>query len=227
MTVETTTGTTNFAPSLGDFVITAYARCGIRRTELLTQHLQDARTETNLIMAKWTASGVNLWSVDLYSIPLVAGAKTYSVPDDTVFLLDVYLTQNGIDRLITPLSRSDYASLANKTMEGTPTSYWFDRQLHPTITLWLVPNDGTTVLKFYRATQLQDASLGSATGVEVPYRFFDAFSWELSWRLASIYAPDRAVALKAVADEAWKNAIQSDTENLGVRIMPNYAGYWR
>lgn len=222
-----TTGTTSFSPALGELTINAFARCGVRRTELLQQHLEDARFETNLIMADWTASGVNLWTVDLHTIPLVAGTATYSVPADTVFLLDVYLSLNGTDRLISALSRSDYAALADKTTQGTPTSFWFNRLLAPEITLWLVPNSSDAILKFYRATQLQDAELAGGAAPEVPYRFLDALQWQLAARLATIYAPERAIALDARAQRAWQNAISSDTENVGIRIYPQLQGYFR
>jgi hypothetical protein len=48
----TTTGTVTFNPSLGELVLNAYSRIGIRRTSLLASHLADARIEANLLQAE-------------------------------------------------------------------------------------------------------------------------------------------------------------------------------
>jgi len=61
----------------------------------------------------------------------------------------------------------------------------------------------------------------------MPIRFVDAFSWELSARMAVEYAPDRAAMLKQEAREAWDIAISSDTENVALQIQPTLAGYFR
>lgn len=226
----TTSGTTTFTPSLGDFTIAAYARCGLKRTELVSQHMADARFEANMLTSEWTASGVNLWAVDSQVITLVGGQSIYSIPADTVFILDTYITNTSTttDTIILPISRSDYAAIPNKTYLGTPTTYWFDRILSETMTLWPVPSASSTwTLTYWRARRIQDSTLSNGTAPEVPYRFYDAFVWALAARLAFIYAPDRAPALVQRAQQAWMIAISSDTENVPVTIRPALRGYFR
>ena len=225
-----TTGTYNFDPALGSLVIDAFGNCGVRRTELTAQHMDDARFAANLITARWAASGVNLWAVDLQTVALVQGQATYDVPDNTIFILDAYITQGSpaIDTLIYPISRSDYVAISDKATQSTPSVFWFDRTLSPTVTLWAVPSQtGTWTLKYWRARQIQDSSLSNGGSVEMPIRFVDAFSWELSARMAMKYAPDRAVMLKQEAREAWDIATSSDTENVALQIQPTLAGYFR
>jgi hypothetical protein len=84
----TTTGTYNYNPALSDFVLNAYSLCGIKRTELLQQHLQDARMQANFLLSEWSNRQVNLWTVDLQSVPLTQGLSTYQVPQETVAVLD-------------------------------------------------------------------------------------------------------------------------------------------
>jgi hypothetical protein len=225
-----TSGTTSYTPSLGDFVIAAYARCGVKRTELIAQHMADARFEANMITSEWTASGVNLWAVDSQVITIIGGQSLYTIPSDTVFILDAYLTtlSTSTDTIILPISRSDYAAIPNKTSLGTPTTYWYDRTLSETMTLWQVPSASSTwTLTYWRATRIQDSILSNGTTPEVPYRFYDAFLWALAARLAFIYAPDRAPALAQAAQRAWMIAISSDTENVPIMIMPALRGYYR
>ena len=106
-----TTGTYNFAPSMGEAVLYAYGLCGVRRTALTQQHFEDARIATGMMMMRWSADGVNLWQVDLQCIPLVQGQSTYPVPSNTIVMLDGYYTisngQQEIDRIMTPISRTE------------------------------------------------------------------------------------------------------------------------
>ena len=43
------------------------------------------------------------------------------------------------DIFLWPISRNDYAFLPDKQAEGRPTTYWFNRAIYPTITVWPVP----------------------------------------------------------------------------------------
>jgi hypothetical protein len=228
----TTSGTYNYAPDAGSVSIKAFARCGIRRTEITTEHLADALAEMNFMQADWSASGVNLWQVDLQSVPLVQGQITYASSASTMFMLDAWISvQSGAattDRLIFPLSRSDYASLANKRMQGAPTSFWFDRLVNPVIYLWPVPDQtGYYTLNYYRAIQLQDSVLSNGTQPNIVYRYLDAYMSDLARRLSLVYAPERYQLLAQEAARARQTAISSDTENVPVKVWPTIEGYFR
>lgn len=228
----TTSGTYAFNPSLGEIVIGAFARCGVRRTNMLAEHMQDARFEANLMMADWAASGVNLWAVDQQTVPLVQGTATYTLPATTIFILDAYITtSNGgtpVDRIIFPVSRSDYAGFPEKTLQGLVTVFWFDRLTTPTVTFYYVPDgNGPYTFTYWRARQFQDSELSNGTTPEVPWRFLDAFVYGLAARLSYIYAPDRAQGLEARYQQAWQTAISSDTENVGTYILPEMRGFYR
>jgi hypothetical protein len=229
-----TTGTYTFNPSLGELTLYAYNLIGVRNTALLQEHLEAARMAANLLCSNWSNRGVNLWAVDLVTVPLVQGQSTYTVDTDTVMILDAYMTVDDgsgadpIDRIILPISRSEYASYPNKEQQGFTTVYWFDRLLSPTVTLWPVP-DGSSAqyLKYYRVRQIQDSALQGGLEVEVPYLWLDAFAYGLAARLAMIWAPDKLTMLKPLADEAYAVAAEQNTEYAQVYISPTLSGYWR
>jgi hypothetical protein len=232
----TTTLTYNFDPALSDFVLNAYSLCGVKRTELLQQHLQDARLQSNFLLSEWSNRQVNLWTVDLQSVPLSQGVPIYDVPQETVAILDAYIavddgtgTGNTRDRLIFPVSRSDYAALPNKMVQAPPTTYWFDRQISPQVNLWQVPDqdDGYYTLKYYRCRQIQDNNPMNGLTPELPYRWLDAFNFGLAARLAIMYAPDKAAALDARAERAWAYAAKQDSERVPIYISPGLSGYFR
>lgn len=227
----TTSGTYAFNPALGEIVIGAYARCGIRRTELTQQHMEDARFEANMLMSNWAGNGINLWEVDTGTLNLTANTASYTIPTNTVFLLDVYITQGTnpqINRLIMPISRTDYASIANKQQTGFPISYWFDRLINPNLYIWPVaPQDGIYTLTYYRMRQAQDSDLKNGTTVEVPWYQLDAFLAGLASRLSVIYAPDKTQLLEPIYQASWQRVLQAGTENVPVKISPQLRSYFR
>jgi hypothetical protein len=223
-----TSGTFEFNPSLGELVLYAYQNIGVRPTSILQEHMQVARTATNMMLSRWANQGVNLWAVDLQETPLLTGVSTYNVDPTTIMILDTYVVQGGMDRIILPISTTEYASLPNKEQIGSPTSYWFDRLLQPIIILWPVPNrDITPTLKYYRVRRLQDANLQQAQNVEIPYEWLEAFSDGLIYRLARIWNPQMAPALKGQADESYQIAAARNTENVQTYVSPSLSVYWR
>lgn len=223
-----TSGTYAFSPNLGDLVINAFAKCGVRRTDLTNQHMSDARMEANLMMSDWAGDGINLWQVQSATIPLAQGIASYQIPSDRVFILDVYITQDGFDRLIFPISRSDYASFAQKNLQGYPTSFWFDRLIDPNLYVWPVPDSSTSyILTYYYMRQAMDSELTNGTQPEVPWYYLNAFADGLAARLAYIYAPDKVAVLQPKADKSWFRALQVGTENVPVTMNVQMRGYFR
>lgn len=228
-----TSGTYTFNPGLGELTLYAYNLIGVRNTAVLQEHMEAARIASNMMLSRWSNQGVNLWAVDLITTPLVQGQATYSVDANTVVILDAYMriddgTNDPIDRLILPISRSEYASYPNKEQQGFTTTYWFDRLLSPTVTLWPVP-DGSSAqyLKYYRVRQLQDSNLQNGQQVEIPYLWMEAFAYGLAYRLAQIWAPAIAQTLKPMADEAYDIAARQNVEVAQQFISPVISGYWR
>ena len=225
----TTSGTYVFNPALGEIVLYAYQNIGVRPTAVLQEHMESARMATNMMLSRWSNQGVNLWCVDLVTVPLVQGQATYAVDGTTIMVLDAYTTtSSGIDRVIMPISRTEYASYPNKTQQGFPTSYWYDRLISPTLTLWPVPDGSSaTILKYYRVRQVQDSNLQNGENAEIPYRWLEAFADGLTYRLARIWQPQMAVALKAQADESYQIAAIQDVEDVPTYISPMIGGYFR
>ena len=224
----TTSGTYDFNPSLGEITIYAYMNIGIRPASLVQEHMESARMVTNMMLSRWANQGVNLWAVDLIETPLVQGQATYVVDPTTVMILDAYIRTDNVDRPIMPVSRTEYASYSTKSTQGFPTVFWFDRLTSPTLTLWPVPAEtGTQTLRYYRVRRIQDANLANAQNAEIPYLWLEAFADGLTYRLARIWNPQIAVALKGQADESYDIAAFQNVENVNTYISPMIGGYFR
>lgn len=229
-----TSGTYNFLPSVGELVTAAYRRVGIHRSELTTEHFADARNECNLLQAEWACNGPLLYTVDLQTVSLVQGTATYSVPVNTIMVLDVYISiPNGInggttDRIITPLSRTEYAGMPQKSEQSAPTSYWFDRLATPSMTLWPVPDGyGPYTMSYYRFTQAQDATFQNASQPAIPYLWLDAYVAGLAHRFAMIYKPEMEPVRLGEARRAYNIASAQDTEGASLFVAPQCSSYWR
>lgn len=224
-----TSGTYTFNPSLGELTIYAYQLIGVRPTALLQEHMDSARLATNMMFTRWSNQGVNLWQVSLVTVPLVAGTATYNVDASTVVMLDAYIEYGTppIDRIIMPISRTEYASYPNKTQQGFPTVFWFDRLLSPTVTVWPTPDGTQTSLKYYKVDRLQDANMNGTQEVDIPPIWLEAMAFGLAERLALIWAPEKVAIMKPMADEAYQIAANQNVETASQYISPQLSGYWR
>ena len=160
-------------------------------------------------------------------------AATYSIDPNTVVMLDAYVenTSNAaqpIDRIILPVSRTEYASYPNKQQVGFPTVFWMDRLIAPQVTLWPVPDSTSSqTLKYYRVRQIQDAAYTGGQTVEIPYLWLEAFAYNLALRLAIIWNAAKVQLLKPLADEAYSVAAEQNVETAQQYISPQIQGYFR
>lgn len=243
----TTSGTTAFNLDLNELVEEAFERCG---KELRTGYdLRTARRSLNLLTVEWANRGINLWTIEQGSIPMVTGQATYNLPVDTIDLLDHVIRtgtgQNQIDINITRISESTYATIPTKNALGRPIQVWINRQSgavypnglippgtvtkFPTINVWPTPNapgDQYTFV-YWRLRRIQDAGSG-ATTQDIPFRFINCMvaglAYYLSMKLEGI-PQDRIMMLKADYEQQWQLASDEDREKASIRFVPRQLFY--
>jgi len=227
----TSSGTYDFSISNGEVVLAAYERIKIFPPMLLQHHMVTARRELNLLLAEAANKQVNLWKVDLVSTPLTNTVSEYPVDPRTVMILDAWIdtpAPQPNSLTISPISRSEWASISNKASPGRPTSFWFDRLISPTITVWPVPNMAGYVLSYYRCTQMQDANLAGGETPDIPYLWLDWFVAGMAHRLARPFSTLEMEKMRKVdAAEAWTVAATQNTENVPTVIAPQVSSYYR
>jgi hypothetical protein len=222
----TTSGTTAFNLDLTEIVEEAFERVG---SEMRTGYdLRTARRSLNLMFADWANRGINMWTFEQGSIPLVAGTATYDLPADTVDLLEhVIRTGAGsaatqADLTITRISVSTYATIPNKLQQARPIQVWIERLNTPRITVWPVPdNSQPYTFVYWRLKRIQDAGNGVNT-MDMPFRFLPCMVAGLAYYLA-LKVPggtERLQVLKAQYDEAWQLASDEDREKAAIRFVP-------
>lgn len=138
------------------------------------------------------------------------------------------LTAQPVDRVMNPISRTDYSALPDKLQQGFPTVMWFDRLLSPTLTLWQVPDgNGPYELLYYRSSQIQVENPQTGQMPAIPYRFLEALTSDLSWFLAKEWAPALEAQRKMDADMARSLAMAEDRERVGLFLDPDFSSYYQ
>jgi hypothetical protein len=126
----TTSSLTTFNLDLSELVEEAFERCG---SELRSGYdLRTARRSLNILTIEWANRGINLWTIEQGSFPLVQGQIAYTIPTDTIDLLDQVIRtgsgSNQVDINITRISESTYATIPTKNAQGRPIQVWINRQ---------------------------------------------------------------------------------------------------
>jgi len=221
-----TSGVANFNLDLTEIVEEAFERVG---SEMRTGYdLRTARRSMNLMFADWANRGLNMFTYEQGSIPLVAGTATYNLPTDTVDLLEhVIRTGAGsastqADLTITRISVSTYATIPNKLQQARPIQVWIERLNTPRFTVWPVPdNTQPYTFVYWRLRRIQNAGEGVNT-MDMPFRFLPCMVAGLAYYLA-LKVPggaERLGILKQQYDEAWQLASEEDREKAAVRFVP-------
>jgi len=247
----TTSGTSTFNLDLNNLVEEAFERCG---SELRTGYdLRTARRSLNLLTIEWANRGINLWTIEQGSIPLVSGTATYTLPVDTIDLVDHVIRtgtgQNQTDININRISVTTYAVIPNKNATGRPVQVWINRQSgatypaggqpagtdattgidYPNITVWPTPDSAQTyTFVYWRMRRIQDAGVGGTKTQDIPFRFIPCMVAGLAYYLAMKLPnidPQRRMELKADYEQQFQLAADEDREKAPVRFVPRSLFY--
>ena len=220
-----TSGTAVFNPDIGELIEEAYERIGVESAS--GYDVRTARRSINLLGLEWANRQVHLWTISSATVPLLPATATYTLPADTIDLLDVVIrtTLGGVntDLSIGRLSVGDYSAIPTKQSPGRPVQFYVDRQAAaPTITVWPVPPDTTYTLVYWRMRRIQDAGADGGLTMDVSARAIPAFVAGLAYYLAMKRAPERLMECKAIYDEQFQMMVEEDRERSSFRVQPRF-----
>ena len=214
----TTSGSRDFNMDVGEIIEEAYERCGL---EVRTGYdARTARRSLNIMFADWANRGLNLWTVKQATITLTLGQAQETLGIDVVDILEVILRRDGTDYEIDRISRGEYATLPNKTTQGRPSQFYFDRQIAPVINLWAVPENSTDQIVYYYVQQIEDADTLVNT-TDMPFRFYPCMVAGLAYYIGMKRAPERLQYLKAVYEEEFQRAADEDEGRTPLKLQPS------
>jgi len=214
-----TSGSRDFNLDVAEVIEEAYERCGL---EVRTGYdARTARRSLNLMFAEWANRGLNLWTVKQATQSLTQGTSSYTLTADTVVdVLEVTLRRGTTDYELTRISRGEYSTIPDKTTQGRPSQYYFDRQIAPIINLWATPENSTDQIIYYFVQRIEDADTLVNT-TDMPFRFFPCMVAGLAYYIAMKRAPERLQMLKAVYEEEFQRAGDEDEGRTPLKLQPS------
>ena len=153
-------------------------------------------------------------------------------PTLTIDPANLYICNNPFEITIARLNRDDYVNLPNKTFQGRPLQYWYDRQRDiPLMTLWPAPDAGAALnqITIWRKRYIQDVG-GINDQLDIPQRWFDAVIYNLAVRLAEERPevdPNVLPVLGARAQLSLTQAQAEERDNSPIYWSPNIRVYTR
>ncbi len=222
----TTSGTTAFDMDFTEIAEEAWERAG--REMRSGYDLRTARRSMNLMTIEWQNRGINMWTIEDGTVNLTQGTSQYTLPADTIDLLEHQLRTNSgnvntqSDLTISRISVSTYASIPNKLSQGRPIQMYVERLRDaPVVNVWPVPANNNYVLYYWRMRRIQDAGSGAQTA-DMNFRFLPCLVAGLAYHIAMKVPElaDRIPMLKAVYDEQFDMAASEDRDKTSARFVP-------
>ena len=144
----------------------------------------------------------------------------------TLDIQEIYFNNNIFDYVLSKVSRDEYYSYPNKTLEGRPTVYYFDRQIEPVLYLWPVPNAQYNCLQYTCKQMMQETGILYSDTIDMPARFYPALIAGVTYNLALKFQPERAQLFKSIYEEAFALAATEDTEGVTMTIYGDTTYYY-
>ena len=237
-TIAPTSQTTEFNPQIDDVIQEAFERTGVRGTQT-GYMLRSARRSLNIMFQEWGNRGVHLWKVKLAKVPLVLGQAEYSFasdsenfPIDMSTILEAFYRNNSTpatpsDIALTQISRSAYSATPNKLAQGTPSQYYVQRKLNPSIFLYTTPSASVSSTStpssyqfcFYYLAKIEDVGAYNYTS-DVVNRFYPCMMSGLAYYLSLKYSPDRSQELERRYESELLRALDADNQGTSTFISP-------
>ena len=181
----------DFSLTATEIVEEAYRVAGIFADEepMPATDLQNGLRKLNIMLKGWQADGIKYWLATEGTLTLVQSQESYSFASGGDFttvpfdMLDVRITRSSNDIPMFELSREEYYALPNKTTEGYPTSWFYDRQRSSgTLYVWPSPDSTAGTLKFTYLRTIMDLDAG-ANNMDLPQEWYDAVITNLAARI--------------------------------------------
>ena len=238
-TITQSSGITNrFNPAIDDIIEEAFERTNIRGTRTGYQ-LRSARRSLNIMFQEWENRGVHLWKVKLAKVPLILGQAEYSFatdsinfPSDISDTLEAFYRNNSTttapqDIALTQISRSQYNATPNKLTQGTPSQYYVERKINPSIFLYATPSSSVSSTTtpsnfqfcFYYLSKIENP--GAYTNVsDVVNRFYPCMMSGLAYYLSMKFSPERTLDLERIYESEMLRALDADNQGTSTFISP-------
>ena len=219
----TVSGTKTFELDVTEYIEEAYERCGL---EARTGYdLRTAKRSLNLMLNEWANRGINRWTIAQTTQVVTTGVASYSLGAETIDILSAVVRSSGTDYSLDRISRDDFLTIPDKSMQARVMQFYVDRQITPTLKVWPTPDNSTDTIIFDRLVRMDDAAAQTNT-LQIPFRFYPALAAGLAYYISLKKAPARTEVLKILYEEEMARAMEEDRDRASFIIQPSVSYSW-
>lgn len=159
----------------------------------------DAIGVLNTMLQEWATDGVTPWRKQSATITPVQGQVEYNIVQRPLDIIEIRWTYNGNEIPMYELEHDEYFELPQKTNEGTPTQFYYRRNvLDGTLFVWPAPHAITTQLFDLTYDRRPQIVTASTEEVDVPQEWFEVVEYNLAARLADEYGAKGEVVNRVI-----------------------------
>ena len=161
-------------------------------------------------------AGITSW----FEVPIPVNAQAYRIRETICNILNIrqiYFNNNVFDFNISNVSRYEYGTYPNKTLQSRPSVYYLDRQIRPILNIWPTPAPQYNCLVYSYKQMIQDVS-SLTEAIEIPAKMYPPLIWGLSYHLALKFVPQIADMMEAKYERSFAEATKEDTEDIAITI---------
>lgn len=221
----------NISYDFGDTVtITtgAYMSNGAATLDLVWESSTDNSTWTTVLdtASASYADKTFVW----YDFPNPVAGRYFRVRETGGATLDarqVVFGRNPSEVEVSRQNRDDYTNQVDKTTQGDPSYYWYDRQVDPRIYVWPASRSSFDSLLVWSTRQIEDVGV-LTNEIAVPQRWQDAVQYGLAARVCmNLQGVDlgRRNELRALAQQAFTEASDEEQDRSDMFLTPQIYGY--
>lgn len=170
----------------------------------------------NDMLSMWSVEGNMVYTETKETFNLSSGTSTYTIGSGADFnttrpteITDIYVTQGSTDYYVAPYDRTEYAGIPNKTLQGTPTVYYYDAA-YSTANLYLYPvPSSTSTITIYSVKPLTQF-----TDLDTVYALPPEYKMAIIENAAVLVAPEyEKEASPSVQRSARKSKLAVEAQN--------------
>ena len=233
-----TIASTNTAElNIGQIILQAWVQAGLMDMSQSPSGPQwDARAAWSRgaltrTIQRLAGEGPFMRQVEFYTLTLTAGTSQYTLPTDTIDVLEnaVYndRTANAMDLQIRQIDREEWLAAPDKTSQATPFRMFVNRAATITVNFLQVPDITNATVTLQRQKLAADIKSNSDTP-DLERYWLDALVWELVHMvaLASTLPLDKCAYFKGQAKEARLLAMSKAQQQVPNQLRLNHMTGW-
>ncbi len=173
-----------FSPELAECMEEAFERADVAPDAIGQNHIDSCMRSVKFLLSEWQTYGVRQWNIVEVQQTLTATDADFDLPAGSLDIVSAVLSRQGRVTPMYGMSRAEYQSVPDKTIQGRPSRYFVDKKYdRATVTVWQSPENSTDIMIMNVFKQTSNAGLMNNTLQFPPYAE-ECFVSGLAMRLA-------------------------------------------